>query len=154
VLIQVFNLYPPKGHLMARNFIKTLVIATVFVSGVSVSSARAGQNELGEFLAATIFMFAIANALGGDDVVVETQRPNPPAQRPSPNRRVLPKSCIKTFVTQQGSVRTFEKSCLQRQYRYYRRLPESCEQTLWTSKGIRNGYEPSCLRRMGYRARK
>ncbi len=138
---------------MARNFIKTLVIATVFVSGVSVSSARAGNNELGEFLAATIFMFAIANAIGGDDVVLEQPRPAPPAQRPAPSRRYLPKSCITSHVTQQGTVKTFDKSCLQKEYRFHRRLPESCEQTLWTSKGIRYGYEPTCLRRQGYKIR-
>ena len=136
---------------MARNFIKTLVIATVFVSGVSVSSARAGENDFGEFIAATIFMFAIANAIGSDEVVVEQPRPKPPAQRPSPNRRILPKSCIKSHVTQQGTVKTFDKSCLQKEYRFHRRLPANCEQTLWTSKGIRYGYEPSCLRRQGYK---
>lgn len=139
---------------MARNFIKTLVIATVFVSGVSVSSARAGETDLGEFLAATIFMFAMANALSGDDVKVEAPRPSPPEHRPSPNRRILPKSCIKSHLTQQGTVRTFDKSCLQKEYRFHRHLPESCEQTLWTSKGIRHGYEPSCLRRLGYKTRR
>ena len=141
---------------MARNFIKTLVITTVFVSGISVSSARAGNNELGEFLAATIFMFAIAGALSGDEVIADTPRQRPPSTRPGQGygqRKVLPKSCLATHRTQQGNVKTFGKSCLEQKFKFSRRLPASCEQTLWTSKGIRHGFEPSCLRRNGYRVR-
>jgi hypothetical protein len=142
---------------MARNFIKTLVITTVFATGISVSSAKAANNELGEFLAATIFMFALAGALGGDDIVVDEPRHKAPVvTRPSQghgNRKALPKSCLTTYRTQQGNVKTFGKSCLEKNFRFTHRLPTSCEQTLWTSKGIREGFEPSCLRRYGYRAR-
>jgi len=138
---------------MARNFIKSLVVATVFVSGISVSSAKAADAKIGEFLAATIFMFAIASALEGNEPVVEAPRPNPPVYRPSPNSRILPRACIQTHATQHGNVRTFAKSCLKSKYRFHRNLPANCEQTLWTSKGIRHGYEPSCLRRHGYKSR-
>lgn len=138
---------------MARNFIKTLVISTVLVSGVSVSSARA-EAELGEFLAATIFMFALANAIGGDVTVNEPAPPTRPTPRPPHGtRRNLPKSCIETHTTQQGQVKTFGARCLEKKYRHFYQLPDSCEQTLWTSKGIREGYAPACLRKSGYRAR-
>ena len=136
---------------MARNFIKTLVISTVLVSGISVSSARA-EAELGEFLAATIFMFAIANALGGD-VTVNEPKPAPVTRPIHGTRKYLPKSCLETHVTQQGQVKTFGARCLEKKYRHFYQLPDSCEQTLWTSKGIREGYAPTCLRRSGYRAR-
>ncbi len=139
---------------MARNFLKTLVISTVLVSGVSVSSARA-EAELGEFLAATIFMFALANALGGD-VTVEPSTPTvrPPAPRPvHGTKRYLPKSCLQTHITQQGQVKTFGENCLEKNYRYFYQLPDSCEQTLWTVHGIRDGYSPTCLRKSGYRTR-
>ena len=138
---------------MARNFIKTLVISTVLVSGVSVSSARADA-ELGEFLAATIFMFALANAIGGDVTVEEPKAPVRPTPRPVHGvKRNLPKSCEESHITQQGQVKTLGARCLERKYRYFHQLPDSCEQTLWTTHGIREGYSPSCLRRSGYRVR-
>ena len=139
---------------MARNFIKTLVISTVLVSGVSVNSARAGNEDLGKFLAATIFMFAMANALDGE-VSVETPAPQKrPVTRPvHGTKRNLPKSCLEKHTTQQGQVEVFGSRCLEKSYRNYYQLPESCEQTLWTTHGIRKGYSPTCLRRSGYRAR-
>ena len=138
---------------MARNFIKTLVISTVLVSGASVSSARA-EAELGEFLAATIFMFALANVISGDAAVEEPKATARPTQRPAQGtRRNLPKSCVESHVTQQGQVKTLGARCLEKKYRYFYQLPDSCEQTLWTTHGIREGYSPTCLRKSGYRVR-
>jgi len=139
---------------MARSFIKTLVVTTVLVSGISMASANSARAEtdLGEFLAATIFLFAIANAIDGD-VEVHQPKPEPVVTRPHGQRRYLPRECLRTHRTQTGNVETLDRSCMQNEYRWTRHLPENTEQELWTSRGIRYGWDPKALKRQGYRLR-
>lgn len=149
---------------MAKNFVKSLVIATVLVTGISTTSARAADDDLAAFLATTIFLFALGSALEGE--VNTTPAPQLPTRPGHPGRPVygqinerhfsnqVPYECLETFTTQTGSVRTFEKSCLYRKYAHYKRLPGNCERTLWTSVGLRYGFDPKCLRNKGFRARR
>lgn len=146
---------------MAKNFVKTLVIATVLVTGISTTSARAENDDLAAFLATTIFLFALGSALEGEVNVNPAPAPQPPARPGRPGqgqsqnyKRQVPLECLETFTTQTGQVRTFEKSCMYRNYAHYKRLPQNCERTLWTSVGLRYGYEPQCLRQNGFRARR
>lgn len=144
---------------MAKNFVKTLVMATVVVTGISATSARASSDDgLAAFLATTIFLFALGSALEGevsvDPAPQPPSRPNRGYGNTPRNKRLVPYECLQTFTTQNGQVRTFEKTCMQRNYAQIRRLPRSCERTLWTTVGLRYGYEPQCLRNNGYRARR
>ena len=141
---------------MARSFIKTLVVTTVLVSGISVASTNSAraETELGEFLAATIFLFAIANAIDGNAAEQHaTPDPAPVVIRPHGQRRYLPKSCLRTHRTQAGNVQTLDRTCMQSAYRWTRHLPAKAEQELWKSRGIRYGWDPKALRQLGYRLR-
>lgn len=139
---------------MARSFIKTLIATTVLVSGISVASANSARAEtdLGEFLAATIFLFAIANAIEGEPEV-HAPKPEPVNTRPTGQRRYLPRECLQTHRTQQGRVETLDRTCMKHEYRWVHQLPENTEQQLWTSRGIRYGWDPKALRKQGYRLR-
>jgi len=58
---------------MARNFVKSLIIATIFVSGINVAPARAANDDLAGFLAAAAILFAIGSAIDGEwEVTSET----------------------------------------------------------------------------------
>jgi len=135
---------------MARNFIKSLVITTVFVTGISASTARAGEDELVGFLAAAAILFAIGSALDGEwEVSTETDT-TPDWYSDQQSWKQVPKQCLQSFTTQAGTERTFEKSCIQQNYHHTYRIPARCEETLWTTVGRRYGYEPQCLRDNGY----
>ena len=134
---------------MATRFIKSLVLTTVLVTGLSVTTARAAPNDdLFGFLAIAGLLIALSNA---DNASAETTTDTNAGsyQHISPIKK-LPKQCLQTFTTQNGRVRTFEKTCLQENFRYNHRLPKSCKQTIWSSVGLRYGYEPQCLRNNGY----
>ena len=134
---------------MATRFIKSLILTTVLVTGLSVTSARAAQNDdLFGFLAIAGLLIALSNAdNNGWENTTDTSIGG--HQQVSPIKQ-LPKQCLQTFTTQSGRVRTFEKTCLRENFRYNHRLPKSCEQTIWSSVGLRHGYDPQCLRNEGY----
>ena len=138
---------------MARKFITALTLTTVIATGLSATSARA-EPRFGDVLAATIFLFALGSVLEGAEVTAAPVPAPPRGQGQGAlhgQRKLLPGQCFQTFTTQQGTVRSFEKTCLHQNYRFANRLPDRCAETLWTDKGLRRGYAPACLRAEGYR---
>jgi len=135
---------------MARNFVKSLIIATIFVSGINVAPARAANDDLAGFLAAAAILFAIGSAIDGEWEVTSETDATPDWQHGQQSWKQVPKQCLQSFTTQKGTERTFEKSCMQQNYQRTYRIPARCEETLWTTVGRRYGYEPQCLRDNGY----
>merc|ERR1711916_168149 len=92
-----------KDMIMAKNFVKTLVMATVAVTGISATSARASSDDgLAAFLATTIFLFALGSALEGevsvDPAPQPPTRPNRGYGNTPRNKRLVPYECLQTFT--------------------------------------------------------
>lgn len=79
------------------------------------------------------------------DEILPTPRPLPERVR----RAELPDRCLKSYNTNQGAVRMYGRTCLQRHYRHVGSLSSQCKQRLRSSHGPVFGYNAHCLRRMG-----
>ncbi len=78
----------------------------------------------------------------------------PTRSRQNPNRRALPRECLRRVETRRGVQRVFGARCLRNNYAFADRLPGQCIINLRTNIGPRRGFDPACLRSFGFTARR
>lgn len=145
---------------LTRPFTALVLAASLVLTPVATSPARADNEDVAAFLAALIAMGVIGAAVNNN----RTVRPDGRAVQPDADygrqtnwsrKKALPEYCLKTFNTRFGKETLFEKDCLRANYRRWRGLPDACEFTIRTRgrhnrRGAQEVYEPRCLHREGY----
>lgn len=137
---------------MSRTFIKSVLIAAVTVTGISLataSPAKAGNDDLAKFLFGATALIIIGKAISDSDAkAAPVAKPKP---KPRPRyTKALPGKCLRRHHTWDGRVRMMGRKCLNKHYRFADRLPDSCRTRVHTDKGVRRGFEMRCLRHKGY----
>lgn len=137
---------------MSRTFIKSVLIAAVTVTGISLataSPAKAGNDDLAKFLFGATALIIIGKAISDSDAkAAPVYRPKP---KPLPHfSKALPRKCLRRHETWDGRVRLMSERCLQRHYRFTDRLPDRCYKKVRTYEGPRRGYNMRCLRDRGF----
>ncbi len=143
---------------MSRTFIKTILIAAVTVTGISLVSAapaKAGNDDLAKFLVGATALIIIGAALSDSDAkAAPVEQPiKKPVRKNKPRPRftkALPGECLRRYHTWDGRERIMSKHCLRRNYYYVHRLPKVCRTSVDTYDGLRRGYQMRCLRDHGY----
>lgn len=142
---------------MSRTFIKSILIAAVTVTGISLataSPAKAGNDDLAKFLFGATALIIIGKAISDSDAKAEPVYRPKPVKKPKPvtrpHRKALPASCLRVYHVWDGRVRMLSKKCLENKYRHSHRLPAHCKITARTEHGVRRGYKTNCLRQAGY----
>ena len=140
-------------HTLYRPFAALVLAASLALSPVAATPARADNQDLAAFLAALLAMGVIGATINNNRVV----RPDADwSRQPQVYRtRALPEYCLQTFKTRFGKETFFEKQCLREHYYRWRSLPESCELTIRTrsrhnKRVTHNVYDPRCLHQSGY----
>jgi hypothetical protein len=164
---------------MYHKFIATITAVSIAITGLSATSAAAGdRNRDLARIAVGVLGVAIIGKIISDnnkdrkqqayvnqgranrDHVVTRQQIEP---RPLPRKyrkqkrhhrhdsKLLPQNCFRSYDTRRGQVLMFGSRCLQNNYRHANRLPQHCAQTIRTFDGKRRGYDARCLRGAGYR---
>lgn len=139
---------------MSRTFIKSVLIAAVTVTGISLataSPAKAGNDDLAKFLFGATALIIIGKAISDNEAKAAPART--PKYKPKPRPRfskALPNRCLRRHETWDGRVRLMSERCLQRHYRFADRLPDRCYRKVRTYEGPRRGYNMRCLRDRGY----
>lgn len=140
---------------MSRTFIKSILIAAVTVTGVSLataSPAKAGSEDIAKILVGATALFIIGKAITDSDAkaapVTQPKR-HKPTTRPRYSK-ALPAHCLRRYNTWEGRVRMMSRHCLQDNYRFSQRLPDNCRARVRTQDGPRRGYSMRCLRNQGY----
>lgn len=161
---------------MYRKFIATIAAASIAITALGTTPARADDDDLARALAAILgvaVIGSIINDRNDDHVVTRTHRHQPRVHNPrrvhrpyvqprplprrverhraAPGRYLLPGQCFRTFETRRGSYRGFGQRCLRNNFRHAHTLPNRCLLSLRTRNGHRNAYEARCLRNAGYR---
>ncbi len=67
------------------------------------------------------------------------------------NEKLLPGKCFRSYDGQRETVRMFERTCLDTNFRHTRLLPQQCKVQVNTENGSRFGYQATCLRDAGYK---
>lgn len=137
---------------MSRTFIKSVLIAAVTVTGISLataSPAKAGNDDLAKFLFGATALIIIGKAISDSDAkAAPVAKPKP---KPRPRyTKALPGKCLRRHHTWDGRVRMMGRKCLNKHYRFADRLPDSCRTRVHTDQGVRRGFEMRCLRHKGY----
>lgn len=137
---------------MSRTFIKSVLIAAVTVTGISLataSPAKAGNDDLAKFLFGATALIIIGKAISDNDAkAAPIAKPKP---KPRPRfTKALPGKCLRRFNTWDGRVRMMGRNCLHNNYRFAHRLPESCRTRVRTDNGVRRGFQMRCLRNNGF----
>jgi hypothetical protein len=143
---------------MSRTFIKSILIAAVTVTGITVATtgtAKAGNDDIAKILFGATALFIIGKAITDSDAqAAPIAKPRPPVVvKPKPRPRyskALPAKCLRRHHTWDGRVRMMSGQCLRRNYEYAHRLPQSCRTRVYTDDGVRRGYQMRCLRDRGY----
>ena len=143
---------------MSRTFIKTVLIAAVTVTGISLataSPAKAGNDDLAKFLFGATALIIIGKAISDSDAKaapVSKPKPKPkPQHKPRPRfSKALQDECLRRYHTRDGRVRMMNAYCLRDNYRFSHHLPESCKTRVRTYDGPHRGYQMRCLRNNGY----
>ncbi|QBF33830.1 hypothetical protein [Thalassococcus sp. S3] len=140
---------------MHRYFIAAIVTATLAVTSLSASPARADGEDIAKALAGIAVLAIIGKAIkdNRDDrhVTRHTHQPKPRPLPPKVSRHYLPGQCLRNVRTDYGTTRMFGRRCLERSYRHVQHLPRACAQRVWTANGVRRGYNPRCLHQAGFR---
>ncbi|SFS89111.1 hypothetical protein SAMN04488040_2287 [Sulfitobacter marinus] len=161
---------------MYQKFIAIITVLSVTITGLSASSASAGErNRDLARIAAGVLGVAIVGKIIHDSnkdrheqkrvnqghvnrghvVTRERVQPRPLPQKYRTHqrrqgRKLLPQNCFRSYDTRRGQVVMFGSRCLQKNFRHANRLPQHCAQTIRTSQGKRSGYDARCLRGAGY----
>lgn len=143
---------------MSRTFIKSILIAAVTVTGISLVSAapaKAGNDDLAKLLFGATALIIIGKAISDSDAKAAPSRGqiNKPVHKYKPrqkDRKALPGKCLRRHNTWDGRVRLMGRNCLHKNYNHVHRLPQTCRTRLHTDNGIRRGYHMRCLRNHGY----
>jgi len=142
---------------MSHTFIKSILIAAVTVTGISLataSPAKAGNDDLAKFLFGATALIIIGKAISDSDAKAAPVYKPKPVKKPKPvtrpHRKALPAKCLRVHHTWDGRIRMLGKKCLQNNYRHAHRLPEHCRVKARTDNGVRRGYHVRCLRQAGY----
>lgn len=141
---------------MSRTFIKTILIAAVTVTGITLvtaSPSKAGNDDLAKILFGATALIIIGKAISDSDAkAAPVSKPkSKPQDRPRPRfSKALPNECLRRYNTRDGRVRMMSAYCLRDNYRFTHRLPESCKTRVRTYDGPRRGYQMRCLRNNGY----
>ncbi len=150
---------------LARTGIITVLSASLALSPIAATPAKAGNDDAAAFAAASFFalltagIIASANQHGDRRVVITPPNTRPSRgdrERPRVNRRkVLPARC--ELVVHRGPDRGtyYRRACLKRNFDYWQSLPKRCEERVWVPRRDRNvnAYDAQCLSRFGYRER-
>lgn len=137
---------------MSRTFIKSVLIAAVTVTGISLataSPAKAGNDDLAKFLFGATALIIIGKAISDNDAkAAPVYRPKP---KPRPRfTKALPGKCLRRYHTWDGRVRMMSRNCLNNNYRFAHRLPDNCRTRVRTDNGVRRGFQMRCLRNNGF----
>jgi len=143
---------------MSRTFIKSILVAAVTVTGISVMSAapaKAGNEDLAKFLFGATALIIIGKAISDSDAKAAPSRNEvyKPAKTYRPrnyDRKALPAKCLRRHDTWDGRVRLMGRKCLHNNYKHVNRLPQVCKTRVQTENGPRRGYHMRCLRNHGY----
>lgn len=141
---------------MSTKFIKSILIAAVAVTGITVataSPAKAGNDDLAKFLFGATALIIIGKAISDSDAQAAEKYQPGRKYTPKPKPRfskALPGRCLRRHHTWDGRVRMMGRNCLNKHYRHVNRLPESCRTRVRTDNGVRRGYQMRCLRNKGF----
>lgn len=163
---------------MYQKFIATIAVLSIAITGLSATSAAAGdRNRDLARIAAGVLGVAIVGKIIHDNnkdrreqnhvtqghgnrghvVTRERVQPRPLPQkyrtqkhRPRQDSKLLPQNCFRSYDTRRGQVVMFGSRCLQKNFHHANRLPQHCAQTIRTFQGTRSGYDARCLRGAGY----
>jgi len=155
---------------MSRPFIAVVVAASLALSGLSATTAQAGNRDVARAIAGIAAVAIIAGALNDrnkrrthgkvtrryDPAPVVTPRSLPRRAQ----RRALPRHCMIRAQSRHGQPRrVFGKRCLNRNYTFTDSLPRACAVRI-SGQGRhgnhrhgthkRAGYSAGCLRQHGY----
>ncbi|GGD19906.1 hypothetical protein [Sinisalibacter lacisalsi] len=147
---------------ITRTAIVTALSASLALTPVSVTPARAGEAELGAVAAASFFALVTAGIIAsaakensGGSVIDRhppARHPGRGPQRPDP-RKTIPAQC--DLYVQGGPDRGvyYTRSCLMRNFDYWAFLPDRCEERVWVPRLRQNvnAYDAQCLARFGYK---
>ncbi|MFT7134386.1 hypothetical protein [Sulfitobacter sp.] len=163
---------------MYHKFIATIAALSIAITGLSATSAAAGdRNRDLARIAVGVLGVAIVGKIIHDNnkdrqnrehanqghvnrghvVTRDRVQPRPLPQKYREQKRhqrqdskLLPQSCFRSYDTRRGQVVMFGSRCLQKNFRHANRLPQHCAQTIRTFQGTRSGYDARCLRGAGY----
>lgn len=155
---------------MSRPFIAAVVAASLALSGLSATTAQAGNRDVARAIAGIAAVAIIAGALSDRDnnrnrgYVTRRYDPAPVINpRPLPRRaqrHALPRHCMIRAQSRYGQPRrVFGARCLNRNYRFTDSLPRACAVRIGgnSHRGNhrnanfgRTGYGVGCLRQHGY----
>lgn len=139
---------------MPRTLIKTVLIAAVTVTGISLATAspvKAGNDDLAKFLFGATALFIIGKAISDSDAKAAPVSKPKKKYKPRPRyTKALPGHCLRRYHTWDGRVRMMSKHCLNRNYNHVHRLPQTCRTRVQTYEGTRRGYQMRCLRNHGF----
>lgn len=156
---------------MFKTFTAGLLAATLtFTSATSAQANGLSEDDIGKLLFGLVATAAIASAINNnrdDDRArvtvhqkprVEVRRHQPRAHAPRNSRRAsvpapLPRECMRSVQTRNGTQRVFGQGCLNRNYAQANHLPRDCAVRFNTNRGQRTGYAARCLRNNGFSAR-
>ncbi len=144
---------------MSPRFIGLIAAASIAVTAIGASPARADDHDIARALAALLGVAVIAKVIkdSKDDREVSRRHPRVVEPRPLPrrvdrvDRKLLPQRCFRTFDSRRGLHRGFGQRCLYTHFRYANRLPAHCLIRVRGTRGPRHAYEARCLRHQGYR---
>ncbi|MTJ04756.1 MAG: hypothetical protein FH759_08715 [Sediminimonas qiaohouensis] len=151
---------------MSRPFIAAVVAASLALSGLSATTAQAGNRDVARAIAGIAAVAIIAGALSDRDNrrnrghVTRRYDPDPVViPRPLPRRvqrHSLPRHCMIRAQSRYGEPRrVFGSRCLNRHFRYTDSLPRACAVRIGGNHHRhanygRHGYSVGCLRQHGY----
>jgi len=142
---------------MTKQFMATLLAATIALTTVSTAPARAADNgEIGRFLLGAGALFIIGNSIANSNknrghVVTRTSPPPREHVVVKPRKKYVPVSCLRHNRYDQGPKRYFGKRCLRNNMAKVHRLPGNCLRQVWTKHGHRTVYGARCLRKHGWK---
>jgi hypothetical protein len=136
---------------MTKTFIAGLVAASLALTGITATPARADNEQLRNALIGIAALAIIGSAIKNSRSQPAVQPSPPPVAHPNPGfSRVLPAACLVSTAASRGNARIFSRHCLERNYRFAARLPGQCATAVPTRFGPQAGYDPYCLRRAGF----
>lgn len=158
---------------MSRKFITLVTAASLAIASLSASQAQATDKRTRNIILGATALAILGAAISADsrdrqgaNTSTYTPRPLPhhgywhgyndhprgPAPgvtpRPVPGRVILgelPKRCLRYIETRRGIKRVYERTCLQRHYKYVTRLPQTCNKKFWDGAKKISGYARRCL---------
>lgn len=149
-----------------RSLIAIIVAGAMAVTGMSGTPARAGNDDIGKWIAGAVALGIIGAVIAEDrkrdrrrDQIVTRNNAKTHVHRHNSHgkhhaktdrRRVLPASCAFRLRTQRGEYHGFGQRCLLRNYAHFNALPHQCAHRPKGGQG-RVVYGRDCLRNHGYR---